>query len=65
MSFSFMTNKQIKNSSIDFFSVFEFSRFIAQPCTIIANSHWCSDLITYVFDWISLFSTQCSFATIV
>jgi len=27
-----------------------------QECyPIIANAHWCWDLITYVFDWISLF----------
>ena len=31
--FSFMTNKQIKNSCVDiFFYVLIFSRFIAQPC---------------------------------
>ena len=30
--FSFMTNKQIKNSCVDFFNVLKFSRFIAQPC---------------------------------
>jgi len=28
-----MTNKQIKNSCVDFFNVLKFSRFIAQPCS--------------------------------
>ena len=27
-----MTNKQIKNSCVDFFNVLKFSRLIAQPC---------------------------------
>ena len=32
--FSFMTNKQIKNSCVNFFNVLKFSRFLAQPCTL-------------------------------
>ena len=34
ISFSFVTNKQIKNSCVDFVHVLKFSRFIAQPCTM-------------------------------
>ena len=33
--FSFMTNKQIKNACVDFFNVLKFSRFIAQPRSLI------------------------------
>jgi len=42
--FSFMTNKQIKNSCVDFFYVLKFSRFIAQPCIFskfcLSRSQW-------------------------
>jgi hypothetical protein len=36
--FSFMTNKQIKNSCADFFYVLKFFRFFARPCTTTGNT---------------------------
>jgi len=42
-----MTNKQIKNSSFDFFNVLKSSRFIAQPCTIPNNME--AGLHTHVY----------------
>jgi hypothetical protein len=40
MCFLFMTNKQIKNSCVEFFNVLKFSRFIAQPCIMFLKAEW-------------------------